>query len=41
MPYSIKYDVPINIRSYILAANNSNQNIYELLKENPDLKKNS
>ena len=39
MPYSIKYDVPINIRSYILAANNSNQNIYELLKENPDLKR--
>ena len=39
MPYSIKYDVPINIRSYILAANNCNQNIYELLKENPDLKK--
>ena len=39
MPYSIKYDAPINIRSYILAANNSNQNIYELLKENPDLKR--
>ena len=39
MPYSIKYDAPINIRSYILAANNSNQNICELLKENPDLKR--